>query len=1038
VQADPDGVQRGIEAADEIPAEGTPPPRTGALPPLRYRFAGFELDPNRLRLEQSGEDVPIDPKPLALITYLVLHRDRVVPRGELLEAIWPGVIVSDAALSSALRDARRALGDDGDRQRLLRTLRGEGIRFVGPVEEIVGTGAQGIEAFVGRGPTLSLLRAALRSADEGRGRVVLLLGEPGIGKTRTCLEFAAHARASGAKVLVAGCPEGEGAPPYWPWRVLVRAAQRDGALLPLMRLAPKRRDPLPRAIPELRGDGEDDSEASLDDADPRATRFLVADGLAELFAGLAGEQTLVVLLDDLHRADLASLQALERLTERAPEVRLLVVGTYRDTGVAPDSELAESLGRVARRTNASAELLPALAPGEVAQFVALAKESEPSPESVETLCVRSGGNPLFLKEVLSLWDPAVDPGAITIRLGGVREAVLAHLACLSPPCRELLGAASVFGRDFALAPLARVADTAPDECAALLEEARSARILLQGDDPAAYRFSHALVGETLYTAQPVAERIALHGRAGLALECLYGDESDRAPELAHHFTQAAPAGFAKEALHYSRSAAALATRRLSYEEAVRHGARALSLLPEAAAGAADRLGVLLELGDALARSGETEAARDRFREAFDLARRLQDWDSFGRAALGVALGEETGAPIPERVAALEEALEHVTERSLRARLLARLSYALWLGEPRERARALAYEAIECARATNDPETRYRVLNRAHWIFVGPGRLDARLAISKELTRLAERIGDRALVASSRVAPIWEALAAGEPHVFEREVAALQRDAETLPEPGVQWWAGVMRTAELFLHGQLDRAEQEAARALEAGRGSGGFLHEGTYMVQIDNLRVLQGRILDGEPLVRRAAEVAPEGAPIRHFLLFWQALRGNPGPAREELRLLAARDFSEIPDDLNWYNSAQLMVYICEVLGPPVAAEAGALYRLLLPVADECLVTTPGWLYMGSVQRYLGILAAICGEWDTSESHFEAGLERDRRMSSTSHCVAEGLAQYGRMLAARGDDHAARARLTDALALARSTGTRRVEEQARGLLERVS
>ena len=186
-----------------------------------FVFEDFELRAGSCELLRSDRPTDLQLKPTRLLLYLIDNRDRVVPKTELLDQVWPDANVSESAFTTAVGEIRRVLDDHGATQRLIRTSRGRGYQFVADVNELV-RGPEGVPPFVGRGATLTVLREALETAQGGRGQIVLLTGEPGIGKTRTAEELVAIARSRVLATSVARCFEGDGAPPYWPWTQILR------------------------------------------------------------------------------------------------------------------------------------------------------------------------------------------------------------------------------------------------------------------------------------------------------------------------------------------------------------------------------------------------------------------------------------------------------------------------------------------------------------------------------------------------------------------------------------------------------------------------------------------------------------------------------------------------------------------------------------------------------------------------------------------------------------------------------------------------
>ncbi|MET0341442.1 MAG: winged helix-turn-helix domain-containing protein, partial [Polyangiales bacterium] len=200
---------------------------------MSFVFGEFELDPERCELRRQGQRVAVQPKILKLLLHLVMHRHRCVSNDELLAVIWPNEKVSAASITSAMRGVRRALGDAGTSQAIVRTVRGHGYQFAGEVAETATPPEREPRAprldaaFVGRAGVLEVLDEAIAQLCAGRASAMLLIGEAGIGKTRTLTELSERAQRAGARVWFARCLEGDGAPPFWPLAQLVREAAQD-------------------------------------------------------------------------------------------------------------------------------------------------------------------------------------------------------------------------------------------------------------------------------------------------------------------------------------------------------------------------------------------------------------------------------------------------------------------------------------------------------------------------------------------------------------------------------------------------------------------------------------------------------------------------------------------------------------------------------------------------------------------------------------------------------------------------------------------
>ena len=576
---------------------------------MRFRFADCVLDADRFELSRAGQPVPVQPKVLDLLLFLLREHERTVTKQELLDAVWPGTATGESSLTRAVSFARNALGEGERDLRVICTVRGRGYRIGVPVlvETAEPTSALAASGdFVCREKELALARDVLHEALAGRGQLLLLVGEPGIGKTRLAVELGRIARERGALVLWGRCQEGEGERAYGPWLQILRAGLSEwdidgvavelgeGAAAELATLLPELRERLPELPPV-----EEDAEHA---------RALLFDGLERLLRGRAAETPLLLVLDDLHCADEPSLRLLRSLCHTLVEHRTLLVGTYRDLEVSEHHPLAATLAELARAHPPRRQLLlRGLEPGCVRRFIAHRTGSEPPPTLVAACHARSEGNPLFLLELLhwlegrggTLSEP---PDGFEHEVPeGIRHVIRRRLAALSEPCRSALAAASVIGREFATHVLTPVLEQSQEELSRLLTEAETAHALEPvRRSPGRFRFAHTLIRETLYEDLPSLVRARLHLRTGEALEARYRPRPlvpTREPlpirgvhlaELAHHFAAALPVGDAPRALDYCERAGEHALSLLAFEEAQRHFERALRVL-EAASPADEEL-----------------------------------------------------------------------------------------------------------------------------------------------------------------------------------------------------------------------------------------------------------------------------------------------------------------------------------------------------------------------------------------------------------------------------------------------------------------
>ncbi len=495
--------------------------------------------------------------------------------------------------------------------------------------------------FVGRGREIALLDAALADAMAARPRIVLLAGEPGIGKTRTAQEIAEHAAGRGMLALWGRCPEEPGAPPYWPWLQLIRryAGQHDAAVLAeTLGTAAAR---IAALDPEL-ATGRGDRLPAADEHDAAKARFRLFDSIAGFWRRAAARQPLLLVLDDLHQADVPSLRLLEFLVAEAADTRLMVLGTYRDAEVSRQHPLSDTLAELPRHGAVQRLLLGGFNPAETARFVAVAGMAVGA-DVVAALHDRTEGHPLFLAELVRDLAQARLADASPVRLGrgrlpeGVRGAIGARLNRLTPACLHVLRTAAVFGREFRLDLLVDVLDgVAEDACRAALAEAHL------GEPASTSRPTRAA------TSSPTpwcATRSTTSSAPPSVGRCTSGSvrrSSGRMRAISRRAsrrwrTTITPRGrpaMRRKRIDYATRAAERASAMQAHEEAARHYRRADAALAAGPAGDAQRCRLLLALGDAENSAGASARALATFASAAEAARRLDDPVLLARAAIG--------------------------------------------------------------------------------------------------------------------------------------------------------------------------------------------------------------------------------------------------------------------------------------------------------------------------------------------------------------------------------------------------------------------
>jgi len=872
------------------------------------------------------------------------------------------------------------------------------------------------EVFVGREKELAALGAAIEHALAGRGRILALAGEPGIGKTRTAQVLARYAETRDVRVLWGRCHEEPGAPPYWAWLQVLRAyiePQDDAALAAVLEGAASH---VAEIVPELAQRVPDLAPVSRT-VDPVQARYRLFDAIAGFWKRAAAREPLVLILDNLHWADAPSLRLLEFLAPEIAASRLLVLATYRDIELTRAHPLSGTLGELAKQPSFQRLKLGGLSLAETSRFVASATGQAPPAELLATVHGQTEGNPLFVAEMVRflvqegvLGPDARDgaPGTARRALNripeGIKEAIGTRLNRLSGACNTLLTHAAVIGRRFELSVLARLPDDPGEDARnAALEEALAAAVIEALPEPGAYQFSHALIRETLYEEIPGTRRSRLHLRVGAVLEELHRD--DPVPvlsALAHHYCAALPGGDAAKAVEYARRAAEHADRLFAYEAAARHYRLALQAL-EGAADPRPRLQLLIALGNTQTKAGENlEAAELLLQQAAKSARSLGLAEELARAAC--AFEEARWRPgLPGHAAAglLREALTGLGEGDslLKAEVLSSLTRALiFSGEP-EQALATHAEAVAMARRLGDVATLATALRSvlsARW---QPERFETRMATTLEALRLSQQVGDRERALDAWSWRLFDLMELGDVQLRATEFDGYVRAADEIGQPFFQY-VGVSSRAMLALFlGQFDESDRYAKAALEFGKRMPSIDAVGVYGVQMFSLRRAQGRLAELAPLVEHFVRTTPAAATWRPGLAVIYAELDRRDEARAEFETLAADGFEGLARDALWLMCIAYLADVCTFLGD--AARAATLYRLLAPFDGRNIVIGPNIACYGAAARHLGMLAGAMQRWTDAERHFEAALEMNARQGARPW-LAHTQHQFAAMLLARG------------------------------------
>jgi tetratricopeptide (TPR) repeat protein len=833
---------------------------------------------------------------------------------------------------------------------------------------------------VGRGPVLATALAALEEAMKGAGQLLAVSGEPGIGKSAVLTELAGQAARRGARVLRGACWDGGGAPAYWPWTQVLRAATELGP-------TGLSHDEL-GAASRLLATPTDSGPAparSRDASDPATARFQLLDAVATALARLASDAPVVVVLDDLQWADEPSLQLLNFLGRQLRAEPVLLLAAYRDAEAGPALRAVVSGGQQLP--------LVGLTAADVRQLmitVASPDDHAPPPaQLVDQVWRRCGGNPFFARELTRLiiaqggWgaDPAV--GRVATDSGGtvpdtVRDTLERRLARLSQPCADVLAVAAVAGvelREELLGLVVR-ADGDRPPLAELLAEAAAARVLVQAAEPAArYRFTHDLYRETIQAGLTPAARGKLHLAVGRALEQLRAQGAEvHLAEVASHLLVSVSREALADAVGYCAAAAVEALDRLGYEDARDHFEHALDAWERVGGEPSQRLDLLLGLADARYRAGDRESARDDLHRAAELARRVADVDGLARTAVALHdLGARGAGPEARaNVELLTEVAATLPAQPspLRARVLTALVRSMRHQSAEvdeDRIVAAAREAVQVAKAVDEPSAVAFALLALHDALWQPGTGPQRLDVLDEMREAAQAAGERDLLVRIYQLRAAALLECGDPR-GRAELAHYVQLAAGRGDALGRWNAMTRQATLAVIEGRWADAGKLAVEALEFGLAIGEPDATGAYGT-VNGALLLFGEVqVEWDLPSDRLAESSP--APY-----YDPVLRAIPLIASGELDAARHELAGYVVDDmLANFNLEPLAILASVIAAAGTDRQRERVYERLKPYAGLNAVVGGCAGYWGAVDHHLGALAAALGRQPQAAAHLESAI----------------------------------------------------------------
>ena len=912
-----------------------------------------------------------------------------------------------------------------------------------PLPDRLATLSTGPFGFVGRRDEVERL---VQSVKTGAGTIIFVSGEPGMGKTTLCRQVSAAVHQAGVPVLYGRCDE-DIAVSYQPFAEalghLIAHADEDllerhvaeygGALLGLV-------PALGRRLPGLE---------ETRSADPDSERYRLLGAVAGLLAMASENDGLLLVLDDLHWADQATLQMLRHLAEFPQHSRLAVVATYRDSELSAGDALSDALASIGRQATTERLRLTGLLDVDIIEMMEAVAGHEMTTEGIDLAhAVRreTEGNPFFTTEMLrhlgevglvyqnetGHWVASDD-----LYLEGlpqsVRQVVGQRVDRLGEDVRRLLSQAAVIGRDFDLELLAVVAEIDEDRALDMLDPAIEAALVVEVEGIVGrFSFAHALTQHTLYDDLGATRRARLHRRVATALEEECGDApQDRAGELARHFLAATKTADVAKAITYCLMAAQQALEQQAPADALEWSSRAIELLGPGAHDPAVRCDLLVAMGTAERQLGNP-SHRETLLEAAAAAEALGDTGRLTAAVLANSRwgSSDSGSVDLERVAVIERTLTRLPSDAQQDRALLMAILAAELRWDPSRRRGIRDEALRLAGELDDGVTLVRAVITVYNDAYNQSAPDAVLSDVTRALELAQQAGDSVAVFKAHQLLATRATRVADREALDHHLEQMVVLAPRLGQPLLTWIAVVMQAAVALLDGDLVRSQALADEALAVGSESvpEAMASFGAQILEISRIRH-DPEALEG--LAVLFADVARDnpGIPVVRFALarIYCDL-DRPDEALATIAEDLAGGFTDLPeDDTTWLSAMVVRADVCAYLSHLEGSRLA--YDRLLPYGQE--VSTVQVTVHGPGALHLGELATVIG-LPEADDHFAEALAMSRQLRG-AYWTARTLISWATFLWERdgpGDRDRAAEMTDEALPMADRHGLESIRLQA--------